>query len=60
MIEKFTTMPFDAFYVSMLSEKYLKSSVPFVKGMFTGTKALFASANDPQKSSSLIYVLKKK
>ena len=32
-------MPFDAFYVSWLSEKYKKSSLPFIKGMWKGLEA---------------------
>ena len=33
-------MPFDAFYVSMLSEKHRGSSCSFLKGMYAGTLAL--------------------
>lgn len=52
-------MPFDAFYVSMLSEKYKGSSSYFLKGMWIGLHAFFACRNNKRKSSSLIYVFKK-
>lgn len=53
-------MPFDAFYVSILSEKYRKSGMPFLKGMLSGTRAWFASAANKERSSSMIYVFRKK
>lgn len=52
-------MPFDAFYVSMLSEKYRKCSVPFVKGLLTGTEAWIVSLAKKERSSSMIYVFRK-
>ena len=52
-------LPLDVFYISILSEKYKGSRMPFVKGLITGTffglKALF----NKRKNSSLIYILKK-
>lgn len=53
-------MPFDAFYVSILSEKHRKSSLPFMKGMFTGTMAWFSALGRKERSSSMIYVFRKK
>ena len=53
-------MPFDAFYVSMLSEKYKKSRFPFIKGLITGTRAGLASLIKKEQSSSMIYVFRKK
>ncbi|WP_300729739.1 class I SAM-dependent methyltransferase [uncultured Bacteroides sp.] len=53
-------MPFDAFYVSMLSEKYRGSKFAFLKGMLTGTRAWFASLIKKERSSSMIYVFRKK
>ncbi len=50
-------MPFDAFYVSMLSEKYRKASVPFVRGFYTGIKAWFSAIGKVGESSSVIYIL---
>ena len=53
-------MPFDAFYVSMLSEKYRGSRMPFLKGMIKGTEAWFASLVKKEQSSSMIYIFRKK
>ena len=53
-------MPFDAFYVSMLSEKYKKSALPFIKGMYVGTIAWFHALAKKERSSSMIYVFRKK
>lgn len=53
-------MPFDAFYVSMLSERYRKSGMPFLKGMWTGMEAGLASLIKKERSSSMIYVFQKK
>lgn len=53
-------MPFDAFYVSMLSEKYRGSSFPFLKGMCTGIVAWFGALGKKERSSSMIYVFRKK
>lgn len=53
-------MPFDAFYVSMLSEKYQKHSLPFVKGMLNGSAAWFSTLAKKERSSSMIYVFRKK
>lgn len=53
-------MPFDAFYVSILSEKHRKSSLPFIQGMCTGTLAWFSALGRKERSSSMIYVFRKK
>lgn len=53
-------MPLDAFYVSMLTEKQEGSAFSFVKGLFVGLKAWFASLRQMECSSSIIYVLKKR
>ncbi|MDR0753943.1 MAG: class I SAM-dependent methyltransferase [Prevotellaceae bacterium] len=55
------TMPFDAFYVSLLSEKYKKvnSFIAFVKAMFIGAVSTVNALFDKNKSSAMIYVLKK-
>ena len=54
------SMPFDAFYVSMLSEKYKGSKMSFVKGLLTGTCAWFSTWRKKERSSSIIYVFRKK
>ena len=53
-------MPFDAFYVSMLTEKHMRHSCAFLRGMFTGTLAWFSSLVRKERSSSMIYVFRKK
>jgi len=52
-------MPFDAFYISMLSEKNMQKRFAFVRGLWTGCKACLRSLGKADKSSSIIYVLKK-
>lgn len=51
-------MPFDAFYVSILSEKYRQTALPFIKGMCSGLRAWLRAYRQPNKSSSLIYVFR--
>jgi SAM-dependent methyltransferase len=53
-------MPFDAFYVSMLSEKNMKKPFPFLRGMYTGLSAWFCALAKKDGSSSMIYVFRKK
>ena len=60
VLEEEHPMPFDAFYVSMLSEKYKKSRLPFLKGMWAGTIAWFSALRNKERSSSMIYVFRKK
>lgn len=52
-------MPFDAFYVSLLSEKYKTGKVSYFKGFFNGLRSNL-SAIRTGEYSSLIYILKKK
>ena len=53
-------MPFDAFYVSMLTEKHLRHSCTFLRGLLTGTLAWFSALVSKERSSSMIYVFRKK
>jgi 2-polyprenyl-3-methyl-5-hydroxy-6-metoxy-1,4-benzoquinol methylase len=53
-------MPFDAFYISILSEKYIGRSFPFLRGMITGLVALIGTIGKRERSSSMIYVFRKK
>ena len=53
-------MPFDAFYVSMLTEKHMRHSCTFLRGMITGTLAWLSSLVKKERSSSMIYVFRKK
>ena len=53
-------MPFDGFYVSMLSEKHRGSSLSFLKGMYVGSMAWLSAMGRKERSSSMIYVFRKK
>ena len=53
-------MPFDAFYVSMLTEKYKGAKLPFLKGLWTGCNGWLHALRDKGQSSSMIYVFRMK
>jgi len=53
------TMPFDSFYVSLLSEKYKKSKLAFFKGILHGKISWLMSLVNKRKCSSLICVFEK-
>lgn len=53
-------MPFDAFYVSMLSEKNMKRGFAFARGMYAGVIAWFSALARKERSSSMIYIFRKK
>jgi 2-polyprenyl-3-methyl-5-hydroxy-6-metoxy-1,4-benzoquinol methylase len=53
------TMPFDSFYVAMLSEKYKKSKLALLKGIYFGKISWLNSILNPKKCSSVIYVFDK-
>lgn len=53
-------MVFDSFYVSMLSEKYKKSFLSFLKGVFLGFVSNFKARYNKGNFSSLIFILRKK
>lgn len=57
--ESVHTMPFDSFYVSMLSEKYKKSKCGLIKGFMHGTISWITSTFSKNRCSSLIYVFGK-
>ena len=52
-------MPFDAYYISMLSEKYSGRKPYFLRGMMFGTYSWFKTLCNKKNSSSLIYVMRK-
>jgi len=52
-------MPFDPFYISMLSEKYKTNSSGLIGGMLTGLQSLIVGWSNTDKASSVIYVIKK-
>jgi len=56
---KLATMPFDSFYVSLLSEKYKKSKLSLLKGIMHGKISWFKSLFNKARCSSVIYVFEK-
>lgn len=52
-------MPFDGFYIAMMSEKNAGKSLAFLRGLWIGTIGFILSLSNKEKSSSIIYVLKK-
>ncbi len=58
-LEKIKTMPFDSFYVSLLSEKYKKSTLKLVGGIFHGMISWLQSLVSPKVCSSVIYIFSK-
>ena len=60
-IMKQKTMPLDAFYISMLSEKYKGSSaiIQYLRALTVGTVGYLRSLSDNNQSSSVIYIAKK-
>ena len=53
------TMPFDSFYVSLLSEKYKKSKLALFKGLMHGKISWLKSLVKKERCSSVIYVFDK-
>ncbi len=53
------TLPLDVFYISMLSEKHRSSKLHFLKGFIKGFWFWFRCLFNKERSSSLIYILKK-
>lgn len=56
-VKKIIPMALDAFYVSMLSEKYKKSLFGMVRGVLNGAKTNFKSWSDRKNASSLIFII---
>jgi len=52
-------MPFDAYYVSLLSTQYKTGSKNYLKGFLKGLASNRNTKGDPEKYSSVIYVFKK-
>ena len=53
-------MKFDAFYISLISEKYKTGKSNYVKAILNGLKSNFYGASHKNNYSSIIYVLKLK
>ena len=58
IVEKITPMKFDAYYVSLLSEKYKSGKMNPIKSFYRGFVSNL-KAKRSKEYSSLIYVLKK-
>ena len=52
-------MPFDAFYVSMLTEKYQKKKLTFMRGTLWGAYSWLTTLTNKERSSSVIYIFRK-
>jgi 2-polyprenyl-3-methyl-5-hydroxy-6-metoxy-1,4-benzoquinol methylase len=59
LCEGIKSMPLDAFYISIISEKYKGSRIPFLKGMIYGKLFFLKSLFNVKRSSSLIYFLRR-
>jgi 2-polyprenyl-3-methyl-5-hydroxy-6-metoxy-1,4-benzoquinol methylase len=53
------TLPLDVFYISILSEKYKKTGLYFIRGILHGLRFFILAWFNWKKSSSLIYQLQK-
>ncbi|MFT6814364.1 MAG: 2-polyprenyl-3-methyl-5-hydroxy-6-metoxy-1,4-benzoquinol methylase [Sphingobacteriales bacterium] len=58
-IEKHKRMPFDAFYVSLLSEKYRNNKLALLMGGLIGKLSWINSWSSAKKCSSVIYLCRK-
>ena len=56
-VEQIIPMPFDAAYVSMLSEQYKSGNK--LPGLLKGIKFALKGKSNPEKCSSIIYIIKK-
>jgi hypothetical protein len=52
-------LPLDVFYISSLSEKYKGSNFSFIRGIFKAIPFFLKSVLKKERSSSVIYILKK-
>ncbi len=59
-VDKIKRMPFDGFYISMLSEKNKNKKLSIFKGVFHGAIGYIKALFNKRRSSSLIYILSKK
>ena len=59
-IEAIRTMPFDGFYVSLLSEKYKHGRLRLFPGFWTGFRSFLRSSRKTDACSSILYVIRKK
>ena len=60
ILERKYTMPFDGFYISLMSEKNKGAALATIKGMWKGFKGWCAQNKKRSASSSIIYVFRKR
>ena len=53
-------MPYDSFYISILSERHLRHRMAFLRGMLQGLRSWRISITKRGRSSSLVYVFRKR
>ena len=53
-------MPYDRFYISILSERHLRHRMAFLRGMLQGLRSWRISITKRGRSSSLVYVFRKR
>ncbi|MEL6671516.1 MAG: class I SAM-dependent methyltransferase [Bacteroidota bacterium] len=58
-IVEYRKMPFDAFYVSLLSEKYKHGSMRLVPAFWTGLRSFLKNSAQPKRGSSILYIIEK-
>ncbi|MDO9340968.1 MAG: methyltransferase domain-containing protein [Bacteroidales bacterium] len=59
IFENLRTLPFDVFYISLLSERYKGSGLSFITGIAKAKLFAFLSVLKRRRSSSVIYILRK-
>jgi 2-polyprenyl-3-methyl-5-hydroxy-6-metoxy-1,4-benzoquinol methylase len=52
-------LPFDVFYISILSEKYRRSGFPLISGILDGLRFSIRALYNKSGNSSVIYILRK-
>jgi SAM-dependent methyltransferase len=59
VIETMRNLPADVFYISVLSERYKGSKIPFISGIVKALLFAFLAVFRKDKSSSIIYLIRK-
>ncbi|MDX2248840.1 MAG: class I SAM-dependent methyltransferase [Bacteroidia bacterium] len=59
-IREMRRMPFDAFYVSLLSEKYISGKMNLFSAFITGLRSYIRNLRSVEKGSSVLYVVGKR
>ncbi|MFN2440096.1 MAG: class I SAM-dependent methyltransferase [Chitinophagaceae bacterium] len=53
------TMPFDSYYISMLSSKYKNGHIKWISSLISGLRSNVSATFDADKCSSIIYIVAK-